>query len=69
MLRGDHVFATDDRFDGMIGGNAIIAPDVTVDLSGMVGGDLIVGARATVRLNAMVAGNVVNHGGTIVTAR
>lgn len=65
MIAGDHTFSADQSFDGMIGGDAVVATGVTLALSGMVGGNLIVENGAVVELSGMVGGAVVNRGGIV----
>lgn len=65
IIGGDHLFERDSTFDGMIGGDAILAAGVTVDLGGMVGGDVIVREGAVLHLTAMVGGDVILRGGRL----
>ncbi|HMQ41375.1 MAG TPA: hypothetical protein PKC09_08885 [Paracoccus sp. (in: a-proteobacteria)] len=67
VIGGDHMFTSDADFDGMIGGDVIVAKGVAVTLHGLVNGDLLVRSGATVRLGAMVGGQVINQGGTVLT--
>ncbi len=62
IIKGDYRFASDQSFEGMIGGTATVAAGVKVDQSGMVGGDLVVEKGATVTPSGMVGGKIVNHG-------
>lgn len=68
MIGGDHLFAADAEFDGMIGGDVTVAEGVEVTLNGMVNGDLLIQRGATVRLGAFVGGQVINKGGTLLVA-
>jgi cytoskeletal protein CcmA (bactofilin family) len=52
----------DTSFHGMIEGNMIVAPGVTLLAHGMIAGDLEIGRDATVELRGMVAGSSVNRG-------
>ena len=55
-------FGEDTSFHGMIEGDAIVAPGVTVLAHGMIAGNLDIGPGATVELRGMVAGSSVNRG-------
>ncbi|MFV0386097.1 hypothetical protein [Paracoccus sp. (in: a-proteobacteria)] len=68
MIFGDHVFNESGAFNGMIGGDATVAPGVTLSMAGMIGGDLIVRSGATVHLRGIVAGELVTEGGATVLA-
>ena len=59
---GPMEFREDTSFHGMIDGDAIVAPGVTVLVHGMIAGDLDIASRATVELRGMVAGSSLNRG-------
>ncbi|TXB71300.1 hypothetical protein FQV27_00485 [Paracoccus aurantiacus] len=67
MIAGDHLFSESGRFDGMIGGDVVVAEGVELTLHGLVNGDLLIRAGAIVKLGAMVGGAVINKGGTVLT--
>jgi cytoskeletal protein CcmA (bactofilin family) len=52
----------DTSFHGMVEGDVIVAPGVTLLSHGMIRGNLDVGAGAEVELRGMVAGSSVNRG-------
>jgi cytoskeletal protein CcmA (bactofilin family) len=52
----------DTSFHGMIEGDMIVAPGVTLLAHGMISGDLEIGRDTTVELRGMVAGSSVNRG-------
>jgi len=52
----------DTSFHGMIQGDVIVAPGVTLLAHGMIAGNLEIGPGATVELRGMVAGSSVNRG-------
>lgn len=66
MIAGDHLFSHSGEFDGMIGGDVVVAEGVELTLNGLVNGDLLVRSGAVVRLGAMVGGAVINKGGTVL---
>jgi hypothetical protein len=59
---GPMEFREDTSFHGMIDGDAIVAPDVTLLAHGMIAGNLDIGSGATVELHGMVAGSSLNRG-------
>ncbi|WP_179380197.1 hypothetical protein [Jannaschia marina] len=66
LIEGDHIFAADARFGGLIAGSARVAEGVAVTLDGMVGGDLRIEAGASATVNGMVGGDLhVAPGGTL----
>ena len=52
----------DTSFHGMIHGDMIVAPGVTLLAHGMIAGNLKIGRDATVELRGMVAGSSINRG-------
>jgi len=59
---GPMEFREDTSFHGMIEGDAIVAPGVTLLAHGMIAGDLDIGSGATVELRGMVDGSSLNRG-------
>ncbi len=68
MISGDHLFASNSEFDGMIAGDVTVGEGVVLTLKGMVNGDLLIGRGATVHLGAVICGQVINKGGTLLVA-
>jgi adenylate cyclase len=64
-IGGDATFSKDTRFRGRIGGNAVIARGVHVELTGKVGGDLIIERDAIAEVHGSIGGHVRNRGGTL----
>jgi len=64
-VSGDITFAEDTEFHGKIGGDATVAPGISVKLFGKIGGNLIVGRDAVVELHGNIENDVINRGGTL----
>ncbi len=65
VIEGDITFTEDTEFRGKIGGNAVVAPGVTVKLLGKVNGNVVIGQGAVVEVEGKVDGDVINRGGTL----
>ena len=59
---GPVIVREDTSFHGMVEGNMIVAPGVTLLAHGMIAGNLEIGTGATVELRGMVAGSSINRG-------
>jgi adenylate cyclase len=64
-IGGDATFSNDSKFRGSIGGNAVVARGVHLELTGKVGGDLIIERDAIAEVHGRIAGHVRNRGGTL----
>lgn len=62
-IEGDTRIEEDTELRGMITGNVMVAPGVTLELRGMVLGSLGLERSSRVYLRGMVTGNVENRGG------
>lgn len=64
-IEGDVTFVEDRTFKGSIGGNAIVAPGVSLRFGGEIDGNLILGPGAVGEINGKIEGDVINHGGVL----